>query len=667
HYQDQRQQSQILEGTAWKPSRYLLCLYAGIDTSRLKLALEPEAASIWCESHSAEASIALAGTGTCYMVVDLGGGTADISVHERKADGTLREIHRASGGDWGGTNVDNNFIGLLEEVYGSERMHELKTKFQDDYLELLREFEAKKLAFQPNHGKLSLKLPESLHKSANPGVTKYKDKMEVQPGKIRIEAKNFASLFFDDIITKIANHLKELFKQPKLRSVQTIILVGGFAECGYLQEEVKAEFREKQLIVPEDPGMSVLKGAVKFGHFPLIVTSRIMKYTYGIEIHRVFDEKKHKHIKPVYNEKAKCHFIENYFSVFVSVDEEMKTDAKFTQMFEQRYGSDRTLINIFRSTLKDPSLVTEPESEKVGTVDIRHPVDNVKIYVTFMFGETELIVKARIQETGKEEIDVKLWCLRTGRQILVSTYWTPNNGVYLQDVNYWCLPTGRQKLVSTYRTPNTSVYLQDAKYRFYLQNVKYLGLPTGRQLLVSTYRTPNTGIYLHDAKYWCLPTGRQIKVSTYRTSNTGIYLQDDKYWGLPTGRQLLVSTYRTPNTGIYLHDAKYWCLPTGRQILVSTYRTSKTGVYLQDAKYWYLPTGRQILVSTYTTSNTDVYLQDVKYWYLPTGRQILVSTYRTSNTGVYLYDVKYWCLPTGRQILVSAYRTPNNGVYLQDA
>ncbi|XP_052788705.1 heat shock 70 kDa protein 12A-like [Mya arenaria] len=471
-------------------SRFKMVLHeqaAGIDTSRLKLALEPEAASIWCESHSAEASIALAGTGTCYMVVDLGGGTADISVHERKADGTLREIHRASGGDWGGTNVDNNFIGLLEEVYGSERMHELKTKFQDDYLELLREFEAKKLAFQPNHGKLSLKLPESLHKSANPGVTKYKDKMEVQPGKIRIEAKNFASLFFDDIITKIANHLKELFKQPKLRSVQTIILVGGFAECGYLQEEVKAEFREKQLIVPEDPGMSVLKGAVKFGHFPLIVTSRIMKYTYGIEIHRVFDEKKHKHIKPVYNEKAKCHFIENYFSVFVSVDEEMKTDAKFTQMFEQRYGSDRTLINIFRSTLKDPSLVTEPESEKVGTVDIRHPVDNVKIYVTFMFGETELIVKARIQETGKEEI--------------VSAYWPLNAGVCLLDANYWCLPAGCLIQISGYLSPNSVIYLLDAKRlvsAYWMPHLIQRLLATGRPKVASAYVTPNTGVCLQD-------------------------------------------------------------------------------------------------------------------------------------------------------------------------
>ncbi|WAR14061.1 HS12B-like protein [Mya arenaria] len=44
------------------------------------------------------------------MVVDLGGGTADISVHERKPDGTLKEIHKASGGPWGGIYVDENYM-----------------------------------------------------------------------------------------------------------------------------------------------------------------------------------------------------------------------------------------------------------------------------------------------------------------------------------------------------------------------------------------------------------------------------------------------------------------------------------------------------------------------------------------------------------------------------
>ena len=39
----------------------------------MKLALEPEAASIWCQLETSEAHLALTEVGTQYMVVDLGG------------------------------------------------------------------------------------------------------------------------------------------------------------------------------------------------------------------------------------------------------------------------------------------------------------------------------------------------------------------------------------------------------------------------------------------------------------------------------------------------------------------------------------------------------------------------------------------------------------------
>ncbi|XP_052819947.1 heat shock 70 kDa protein 12B-like [Mya arenaria] len=83
---------------------------AGVDPNHLKLALEPECASIWCETLGTDVKGAVAFQGSQFMVVDLGGGTADISVHERKPDGTLKEIHKASGGPWGGIYVDENYM-----------------------------------------------------------------------------------------------------------------------------------------------------------------------------------------------------------------------------------------------------------------------------------------------------------------------------------------------------------------------------------------------------------------------------------------------------------------------------------------------------------------------------------------------------------------------------
>ncbi|WAR11766.1 hypothetical protein MAR_025946 [Mya arenaria] len=46
--------------------------WAGIDSDRIKLALEPEAASIWCQQINTSLKTDLSKTGSQYMVVDLG-------------------------------------------------------------------------------------------------------------------------------------------------------------------------------------------------------------------------------------------------------------------------------------------------------------------------------------------------------------------------------------------------------------------------------------------------------------------------------------------------------------------------------------------------------------------------------------------------------------------
>lgn len=46
------------------------------------------------------------------------GGTVDITVHEVMVGGTLRELHKASGGAWGGTKVDESFRQFLIKLVG---------------------------------------------------------------------------------------------------------------------------------------------------------------------------------------------------------------------------------------------------------------------------------------------------------------------------------------------------------------------------------------------------------------------------------------------------------------------------------------------------------------------------------------------------------------------
>lgn len=118
---------------------------AGIPRGNLILALEPETASIYCQYLPIEKQsgtvpgFTMSTKGTKYMVVDIGGGTADITVHQKASNGQLKELHRAIGNDYGGTSVDRMFLKMLEKVFGENIMKSLKEQDPLGYLSLLRD------------------------------------------------------------------------------------------------------------------------------------------------------------------------------------------------------------------------------------------------------------------------------------------------------------------------------------------------------------------------------------------------------------------------------------------------------------------------------------------------------------------------------------------------
>ncbi|XP_062612940.1 heat shock 70 kDa protein 12A-like [Saccostrea cucullata] len=90
---------------------------AGIPGELLSIALEPEAASMYCQHLPDHRSSGyLSERGTKYMIIDIGGGTADITVHENLGDGRLRELHAATGGACGGTAMDAEYNKMLTEI-----------------------------------------------------------------------------------------------------------------------------------------------------------------------------------------------------------------------------------------------------------------------------------------------------------------------------------------------------------------------------------------------------------------------------------------------------------------------------------------------------------------------------------------------------------------------
>jgi molecular chaperone DnaK (HSP70) len=98
---------------------------AGGSPHALLMVLEPEAASLYCQSKLDKELLAAVGIGDNIMVVDCGGGTTDIVVHRRVAQEggegesgrfRLREVAKGTGDCCGGTVVDAEFLKLLHET-----------------------------------------------------------------------------------------------------------------------------------------------------------------------------------------------------------------------------------------------------------------------------------------------------------------------------------------------------------------------------------------------------------------------------------------------------------------------------------------------------------------------------------------------------------------------
>ncbi|PNF14706.1 Heat shock 70 kDa protein 12A [Cryptotermes secundus] len=168
------------------------------SSSTLNLPLEPTGNNLVLEDSR---------EGTRYMVVDCGGGTVDITVHElSECNGTLRELHKATGGPWGSMGVDYEFERLLEDIFDTEFMDQFKLKRPAAYVELLLSFEARKRSASPHRDSSFNIFPpfafidyyrKSKGKEIEQAVKKYgrKDITWSTQGMLRLQPKVMMELF----------------------------------------------------------------------------------------------------------------------------------------------------------------------------------------------------------------------------------------------------------------------------------------------------------------------------------------------------------------------------------------------------------------------------------------------------------------------------------------
>lgn len=419
---------------------------AGITSKNLVIALEPECAAIYCsqippdqlEIQGDEGKLKyVAAPGSTIMVVDMGGGTVDATTiqvnantDQHKSISTMSQVHRSGGGLWGGMNVDQKFMQLLKGIVGEEVMQQFSQECPLDEYDLRMDFESRKREVKHQsesnqHDRFQIKLPPSLK-----GLWEEKEEKSVtemiksRPALKDIRFQNGRLSFKTDLIrgylqettNNIIEYVEKVLGNPDHKGllIDSLILVGGFAESNYVVQSIREALQSKGIPVvrPQTTELAVLNGAVLFGQNEEIITSRVMRHTYGVGMIMEFDPLKHSEEKK-FEADGKV-WANDVFRKHVSRGQDVKlgqwvSDKEYYPVDDNQTSA---VIYIYCSDKIDPIHTTEPGCRYIGKLEVDFPITTDgkvgnkskgkrAVEVAMSFGGTEMNVKAISKTLGK--------------------------------------------------------------------------------------------------------------------------------------------------------------------------------------------------------------------------------------------------------------------------
>ncbi|XP_055103892.2 heat shock 70 kDa protein 12A isoform X1 [Symphalangus syndactylus] len=357
--------------------------------------------------------------GDKYVVVDSGGGTVDLTVHQiRLPEGHLKELYKATGGPYGSLGVDYEFEKLLYKIFGEDFIEQFKIKRPAAWVDLMIAFESRKRAAAPDRtNPLNITLPfsfidyykkfrghsvEHALRKSNVDFVKWSSQ-----GMLRMSPDAMNALF-KPTIDSIIEHLRDLFQKPEVSTVKFLFLVGGFAEAPLLQQAVQAAFGDQcRIIIPQDVGLTILKGAVLFGLDPAVIKVRRSPLTYGVGVLNRYVEGKHPPEKLLVKDGTR--WCTDVFDKFISADQSVALGEMVKRSYTPAKPSQLVIvINIYSSEHDDVSFITDPGVKKCGTLrlDLTGTSGTAvparrEIQTLMQFGDTEIKATAIDIATSK--------------------------------------------------------------------------------------------------------------------------------------------------------------------------------------------------------------------------------------------------------------------------
>ena len=306
-------------------------------------ALEPEAAAcFYSMSDKAEKEI----LDNPYIICDIGGGTTDITTHERIKDEegkyNINELYPPTGGAHGSREINKYILEeiLVKKIFTQEAYDKIQEKIKQnnedaddlkyDMIKINDEINNYKESFGSDEiktNKISLEaFKEGFDEEPNIEelVKKYNDNIK-EDWKIGIRSKSNWTLelpfkIINDLlqelivdkaasyINKIINYLKNRKKDKK--EIKSVILAGGASANLSIHELFKKALPPNlTVVVCDEPEIAVVKGAIHFAKNPYTIFLSVLK----VSMIGVKDMKRFLELLKLETKKIIYGFVKMYF------------------------------------------------------------------------------------------------------------------------------------------------------------------------------------------------------------------------------------------------------------------------------------------------------------------------------------------------------------------
>ena len=338
-----------------------------------------------------------------------------MTVHQYEEKDSLKEIYRVSGGDMGGLKVDRLFENLLKKLFSKANIEQIKNEAYAEWMKIHGDFEkGKKMIIEgATDNTISIGTSKlcpwnrdhftSLSKDVTKGVELKKN------GRLVI-SKSIIKDMIQKVAVSITNHIGNIFKDIDTKSLNAIVMVGGFSNSPVVRLEImKLVNYEVPTIVPGDAELCVVKGAVLFGWKSNVIRVRKSRMTYGICWDDIFIEGVHDNSKSYIDEYGK--WCQDCFRKLVTVSQDIEVNQQIESSTHHSYAEDITsTIPLLATANENPKYKDDKGVKVIGEIRIPKTKESwgKKIIINFYFGETELKVKVFDETTGEtyeKEID----------------------------------------------------------------------------------------------------------------------------------------------------------------------------------------------------------------------------------------------------------------------